>query len=117
MFLAPPASPGTWWPSICKRPTVLQGGLRWALAGRDAAKLATVRDAIGARATLHLVMADSSDAAALAALAARTCVILTIVGPYQIHGEALGARFAQPGTDYVDLCGEPAWMAKMIPRL
>jgi short subunit dehydrogenase-like uncharacterized protein len=93
------------------------GGLRWALAGRDAAKLATVRDAIGARATLHLVMADSSDAAALAALAARTCVILTIVGPYQIHGEALGARFAQPGTDYVDLCGEPAWMAKMIPRL
>jgi hypothetical protein len=26
LFSAPPALQGTWWPSICKRPTVLQGG-------------------------------------------------------------------------------------------
>ena len=37
------------------------GELRWALAGRDAAKLARVRDAIGARATLPLLTADASD--------------------------------------------------------
>jgi short subunit dehydrogenase-like uncharacterized protein len=93
------------------------GGLRWALAGRDAAKLARVRDAIGARATLPLLTADASDVDALAALAARTRVILTTVGPYQLHGETLVLACARAGTDYVDLCGEPAWMAKMIPRL
>jgi short subunit dehydrogenase-like uncharacterized protein len=93
------------------------GELRWALAGRDAAKLARVRDAIGARATLPLLTADASDVEALAALAARTRVILTTVGPYQLHGETLVLACAQAGTDYVDLCGEPAWMAKMIPRL
>ena len=93
------------------------GGLRWALTGRDAAKLATVRDAIGARATLPLLTADASDVDALAALAARTRVILTTVGPYQLHGETLVLACARAGTDYVDLCGEPAWMAKMIPCL
>jgi short subunit dehydrogenase-like uncharacterized protein len=93
------------------------GELRWALAGRDAAKLARVRDAIGARATLPLLTADALDVEALAALAARTRVILTTVGPYQLHGETLVLACAQAGTDYVDLCGEPAWMAKMIPRL
>jgi len=39
------------------------------------------------------------------------------VGPYQLHGAALISACAQAGTDYVDLCGEPGWMAQMIPQL
>jgi short subunit dehydrogenase-like uncharacterized protein len=93
-----------------------ESGLRWALAGRDEAKLTGVRDAIGADASLPLLVADAADAAALAALASRTRLVITTVGPYQRHGEALLAACATAGTDYVDLCGEPAWMARMIPR-
>jgi short subunit dehydrogenase-like uncharacterized protein len=95
----------------------LPRGLRWALAGRDAARLAEVRSAIGAGESLALVVADASDAQAVAKLVAQARVVITTVGPYQRHGEALIAACAKAGTDYVDLCGEPAWMAAMIPRL
>ena len=43
-------------------------------------------------------------------------MILTTVGPYQLHGEPLVRACAEAGTDYVDLCGEPLWMAQMIAR-
>ena len=90
--------------------------LRWALAGRSLAKLEAVRDEIGAPAALPLIATDARDAAALAALARRARVIITTVGPYQLHGEPLLAACAAAGTDYVDLCGEPGWMAAMIAR-
>ncbi len=89
-------------------------GLKWAMAGRNLDKLAAVRDAIGAPKTTPLVAADSTDAAALKALCARTKVVLTTVGPYQLYGSDLVAACAATGTDYVDLCGEPAWMRQMI---
>ena len=43
-------------------------------------------------------------------------VIVSTVGPYQFYGEGLVAACAAAGTDYVDLCGEPAWMAAMIGK-
>ena len=43
-------------------------------------------------------------------------VIISTVGPYQLYGEGLVAACAAAGTDYVDLCGEPAWMAAMIRK-
>jgi short subunit dehydrogenase-like uncharacterized protein len=91
--------------------------VQWAIAGRSRAKLAQVRDEIGAGDTLPLLTADASDAAALDSLVSQSKVIITTVGPYQRHGEPLVAACARNGTDYVDLCGEPAWMAKMIPLL
>ena len=91
-------------------------GVRWAMAGRSVEKLAAVRDEIKAPLATPLIAADSADAASLATLAKRTKVVLTTVGPYQLYGEALVAACAETGTDYVDLCGEPAWMRQMIDR-
>ncbi|AHE52925.1 saccharopine dehydrogenase family protein [Sphingomonas sanxanigenens] len=88
--------------------------LRWALSGRDLDKLAVVRDAIGASATMPLIRADADDPESLAALAGSTRLVLTTVGPYQLYGSGLVAACAAAGTDYVDLCGEPAWMRAMI---
>jgi short subunit dehydrogenase-like uncharacterized protein len=93
------------------------GGPAWAMAGRSADKLAAVRRAIGAPERVALIEADATDPAALAGLVAQARVVITTVGPYQRHGEALITACAQAGTDYVDLCGEPVWMARMIPRL
>ena len=93
------------------------GDLRWAMAGRNLDKLAQARTAIGAGAALPLVAADAADPAALAALVRRAQVVITTVGPYQRHGEPLVRACAAAGTDYVDLCGEPGWMAKMIAAL
>jgi short subunit dehydrogenase-like uncharacterized protein len=88
--------------------------VKWAMAGRDAAKLAAVRDEIGAPADTPLVVADASDPASLKAMVARAKAILTTVGPYQLYGSDLVAACAAAGTDYLDLCGEPAWMRQMI---
>ena len=87
---------------------------RYAMAGRSRAKLEEVRDLIGAPADTPLVTADADDPISLRAMAERTEVVLTTVGPYQLYGSELVAACAAAGTGYVDLCGEPAWMRKMI---
>ncbi len=93
------------------------GTVRWAMAGRSATKLAEIRDALSIDPALPLLVADANDAEALANLVKQTHVVLTTVGPYQKYGEPLIRACAAAGTDYVDLCGEPGWMAKMIPEL
>ena len=90
------------------------GGLRWAMGGRNAEKLAAVRDEVGAPANTPLVVTDTSNPASLQALMDQTRLVLTTVGPYQLYGNELVAACAAAGVDYVDLCGEPAWMRKMI---
>ena len=88
--------------------------VRWAMAGRSADKLAAVRDEIGAPADTPLIVADSSDPASLQAMAEDTAAVITTVGPYQLYGEPLVKACVAAGTDYVDLCGEPAWMHDII---
>ncbi|WP_457422831.1 saccharopine dehydrogenase family protein [Roseateles sp. P5_E7] len=92
-------------------------GARWAIAGRSLDKLAKVRDALHLPPSIALLKADAGDAAALKALVRRTHVVITTVGPYQLHGEPLATACAAGGTDYVDLCGEPLWMARMVDKL
>jgi short subunit dehydrogenase-like uncharacterized protein len=92
------------------------GGLRWAMAGRNLGKLQATHRELGAPQALPLLQADAADASALAALVSQAKVVLSTVGPYQLHGEPLVRACADAGTDYVDLCGEPLWMAQMIAR-
>ena len=92
------------------------GEVRWAMAGRCLTKLEEVRSLIGAPATVPLLAADASDGQALRKLASAARALITTVGPYQLHGEPLLQACVDSGTDYLDLCGEPAWMAQMIQR-
>lgn len=91
-------------------------GLKWAMAGRSQTKLEEVRDLIGASKDTPLVVADADDPSTLEAMAKRTKVVLTTVGPYQLYGEPLVAACVDAGTDYTDLCGEPVWMRQMIDK-
>ena len=91
-----------------------RGITRWAMGGRSLTKLTEVRDEMGLPAETPLVVANSDDPASLELMCARTRVIITTVGPYQLYGPQLVAACAKTGTDYVDLCGEPAWMRQMI---
>jgi short subunit dehydrogenase-like uncharacterized protein len=89
-------------------------GLQWAMAGRNLEKLARVREAIGAPADTPLIAADGGDAASLNAMLDQTRSVISTVGPYQLYGSELVAACAANGTDYLDLCGEPLWMRRMI---
>lgn len=90
---------------------------RWAMAGRNLEKLLQVRTSIGANESIPIIAADANDPKALAELVARCRVVITTVGPYQRYGQTLVQACAAAGCDYVDLCGEPGWMVKMIPEL
>jgi short subunit dehydrogenase-like uncharacterized protein len=88
--------------------------LKWAMAGRSLAKLASVRDAIGASADTPLIVADASDVASLKAMIEQTKSVISTVGPYLLYGNDLVAACAASGTDYFDLCGETPWMRRII---
>ncbi|EID52940.1 saccharopine dehydrogenase family protein [Saccharomonospora xinjiangensis] len=92
-------------------------GCRWALAGRDPAKLERLRQRL-ARINpdledLPLIEADVTDSGSLRRLVESTRVVITTVGPYLHYGEPLVAACAAGGTDYVDLTGEPEFVDRM----
>jgi short subunit dehydrogenase-like uncharacterized protein len=92
-------------------------GTRIALAGRDRARLEEVRAGlpVGGR-SWDVVVADSTDAASLAALAASTRVLATTVGPYARHGLPVVEACARAGTHYADLTGEVLFVRRAIDR-
>jgi short subunit dehydrogenase-like uncharacterized protein len=91
-----------------------KGEVAWGMAGRSRSKLEAARNEISAAPTLPLLVADAADPQALLKMAQATKVVITTVGPYQLSGEPLLKACIEAGSDYLDLCGEPAWMARMI---
>jgi short subunit dehydrogenase-like uncharacterized protein len=90
-------------------------GVRIALAGRSTDRLRAVRDTLGdAAADWPLLAADASQPSTLNAMAERTRVVVTTVGPYARYGLPLVQACAAAGTDYADLTGEPHFMRTTI---
>ena len=89
-------------------------GVRWALAGRNRAKLEALSERLGV--DVPLLHADVNDEPSLRAVAESARVVITTVGPYVAYGEPLVAACAAAGTDYVDLTGEPEFVDRMYCR-
>lgn len=95
----------------------LEGEVKWAIAGRDSAKLEVLKNRLGERARdLPLLLANASNEAELQALCAQTRVVVSTVGPYALYGSPLVKVCAETGTDYCDLTGEVQWIARMIEQ-
>jgi short subunit dehydrogenase-like uncharacterized protein len=91
--------------------------LRWAIAGRDQAKLETVCSDLAVRpGSLPILIADSHDTESMQRLARDAKIVLTTVGPYAKYGSPLVEACATNGTQYCDLTGEVQWMRKMIDQ-
>ena len=88
------------------------GPLRWAIGGRNRAKLDVVASETGA--DVPRIVADAADRSALDELAASTRVVVSTVGPYALYGSELVAAVVEAGGDYCDLTGEVQWMRRMI---
>jgi short subunit dehydrogenase-like uncharacterized protein len=90
-------------------------GARIALAGRSAERLREVRSTLGdGAADWPLLTADASQPSTLKAMAARTRVVVTTVGPYARYGLPLVEACAEAGSDYADLTGEPQFQRRSI---
>ncbi len=90
---------------------------RIALAGRSHERLVAVRETLGRGAReWPLIVADAAQPAAVQAMAARTRVVVTTVGPYTTYGLPVVAACAKAGTDYADLTGEVMFVRAGIDR-
>jgi short subunit dehydrogenase-like uncharacterized protein len=90
--------------------------IRFAIAGRDAARLQRLADEIQSSTRIKpgILTAAADDAPALARLAAQTRVVLSTAGPFDQFGDALVAACVEHGSDYCDITGEPRFVARMV---
>jgi short subunit dehydrogenase-like uncharacterized protein len=90
-----------------------QASLRWAIAGRDHAKLEALAATVG---NPPVFVAEGNDRAALDALAARTRVILAMAGPFALYADKLVYACVAANTHYADITGETPWVKSLIDR-
>jgi short subunit dehydrogenase-like uncharacterized protein len=84
-------------------------GLRWAIAGRNQAKLDNVNTA-----KVDVLVADAHDEQALNRMAEQTRVVATTAGPFSLYGSQLVAACVRNQTHYCDITGETPWVRRMI---
>ena len=86
----------------------------WAIAGRNNEKLEHVQEKYNLPSDIGKIIVDSNDQGSIDEMVSQTKCVLTTVGPYQLYGEKIIKTCISTGTDYVDLCGEPGFMHKII---
>lgn len=89
-----------------------KGDFKWAIAGRNGDKLAEVKSQSGAE--VEVILADADDDKALAAMTARTKVVLSTAGPFHRYGTKLVAACVENDSHYVDITGENFWVKGLI---
>ncbi|MCJ1316758.1 hypothetical protein MMC15_002079 [Xylographa vitiligo] len=93
--------------------------LRWAVAGRNEAKLSTLVDHIKSLNTDRLE--PGTEIASLRpedldTLVKKTKLLITTVGPFHKYGTPVVEACARNGTHYVDSTGEIPWVFEMIQK-
>jgi short subunit dehydrogenase-like uncharacterized protein len=95
-------------------------GMRWAIGGRSASKLAALKARLcainPAAGAVGCVEASVDDAESLQRMAASTRVLITTVGPFIDYGEPVVRACIEQGTDYIDSTGEPNFIQLLLGR-
>ncbi|KAL7071621.1 hypothetical protein ACQ4LE_009267 [Meloidogyne hapla] len=94
------------------------GKLSIAVAGRSMKKLeetlANVGKLTGKDLTkIPIIITDSQNEDQLVQMAKQAKVIVNVVGPYRLYGEAVVKAAVENGASHVDISGEPAWIETM----
>lgn len=101
---------------IAAHPQVRSAGLRWAIAGRNRAKLEALRRELQVP-QAGVLVADAADTSALDTLARSAHVVLSTAGPFALYGTPLVEACVRHGCHYVDITGETPWVKGLIDRL
>jgi short subunit dehydrogenase-like uncharacterized protein len=88
----------------------------WAIAGRNADKLARVWDSLSAKGAVpDVIVAEAADEASVAAMVAEAKVVLNVAGPFsEYHADNIVGACARHGVDYADISGEYWFQRRMI---
>ncbi|CAJ1410749.1 unnamed protein product [Effrenium voratum] len=87
-------------------------GPKWAIAGRNVAKLRNIASHCSTDPEIIQVTSDAQ----LAQLASRCEVVISAIGPYAVCGEAVIKACVDNSTHYIDVTGEIPWMHAMIAK-
>lgn len=87
-------------------------GLKIAIAGRNAAKLAEVAAQCATPPTV--LLADSQQQSSIVEMVKRSRVIANFAGPFSLYAEPVIAACAGHGRHYCDITGETPFIKKMI---
>ncbi|EJD75824.1 saccharopine dehydrogenase [Loa loa] len=95
-----------------------QQNVSFAIAGRSEARLKKLLDNTSQELgkdlqNISVIVANSYDESTLTAMAKQAKVIVNVVGPYRLYGEAVVKAAVENGASYVDISGEPAFLESM----
>lgn len=99
--------------------TSLPTDFKWAVSGRNEQKLQAIIDELKPlhadrlQPTVEVARLEKAD---LVALAKKTKVLITTVGPYHKYGSVVVEACAETGTHYLDVTGEVPWVYDMIGK-
>ncbi|MDO8519479.1 MAG: saccharopine dehydrogenase NADP-binding domain-containing protein [Deltaproteobacteria bacterium] len=89
--------------------------LRLAVAGRSREKLSALVSQLPERSVpVEILVADSSDVAALYELTKKSGLVVNLAGPFAKYAPELVSLCVENNCDYVDITGEPAFVHRMI---
>ncbi|KAG1666899.1 hypothetical protein FOA52_013533 [Chlamydomonas sp. UWO 241] len=93
-------------------------GLRWALAGRDNAKLIAVREGLTKInpkcEAVPILIADALDSVQIGQVLSQTTVVLSTAGPFAKFGTTIVEQCVEQGTNYCDITGEIQWVKRSV---
>ena len=99
--------------------THLPTDFKWAVAGRSESKLESL---VGELQSLNPdrvqpnIEVSTLDKETLVALAKKTKVFVTTVGPYHKYGTVVVEACAETGTHYLDVTGETPWVYEIVQK-
>lgn len=86
--------------------------LNWGIAARNSNKLSAVADELRISSDRCFII-DTTNKEQVEAVAKKTKIIITTVGPFSLYGEEVIGACARLGTHYLDITGEVGFIKKM----
>ncbi|SJX64884.1 uncharacterized protein SRS1_15313 [Sporisorium reilianum f. sp. reilianum] len=88
---------------------------KWAVAGRSAARLSSLKSKLSLPASVGVIEAETSDYASLTAMTAQARALINIVGPYRpFRAIEVVRACVETSTHYVDLSGETGFNKDVV---
>lgn len=91
-------------------------GIKWAIAGRDDAKLQKVKSTLQ-HTRPDIITADINDVTSLHLMTSRTKILMNAVGPFNTYGKDVVKSCIRNSTHYLDITGEPSFVADIYNNL
>lgn len=84
----------------------------WAIAGRDIEKLHEVKNQLSGLLP-DIIASDVKDRSSLDVMTSQTKILMNAVGPFNLYGRDVVKSCIDQGTHYLDITGEPSFVADL----